>query len=110
MAKHSDKTQKALKEQIPSCVRPSEKGIFLSIKVKPRASKSVIKGLQGDFLKIDIKAPPVDGQANKELIRFLSKKLKISKQDIEIKSGKSSKEKLVLLKDISFSDISSQLF
>jgi len=106
MAKNCEKNKKFLKDQIPSCIRISEKGVFLNVKLKPRAPKNAIKGLQGDFLKIDIKAPPVDGQANKELIKFLSKRLKISKQDIEIKSGKSSKEKLLLLKDIKFTDIS----
>ncbi len=90
---------------IPPFIQLSDKGIFLSVKVKPRASKSAIKGIYGEFLKIDINAPPVDGAANKELIKFLSKRLKISKKDIEIKSGKSSKEKLILLKNKRFSDI-----
>ena len=44
-------------------------------------------------LKIKLKAPPVDGAANKELIKFLSKKFKIPKTDISIKKGGSSKTK-----------------
>jgi len=105
MAQSKNSTGKLENKNI-SCIRISEKGIFLNIKVRPRASKNTIKGIQGNFLKIDIKAPPIDGEANKELIKFLSKKFKISKQDIEIKSGKSSKEKLLLLKNKKLSDIS----
>jgi len=44
-------------------------------------------------LKINIKAAAVEGAANKELIKFLSKEFKIAKSDIVFKSGESSKKR-----------------
>ena len=52
-----------------------------------------------DGIKIKITAQPVDGKANKALIEFLSKQLKIPKTSIEILKGHTSKEKTVLIKN-----------
>jgi hypothetical protein len=70
--------------------------IYLYVKAQPNSSKNKIAGLYGDMLKINIKAPPVEGAANKELIKFLSKEFKIPKSEIEIK-GESSKRKILIL-------------
>ena len=67
----------------------------LEVLVVPRASKTEIVDYPGDALKIRLKAPPVDGEANTELIRFLSKHFKISKSRITIIRGETSKKKLV---------------
>jgi uncharacterized protein (TIGR00251 family) len=72
---------------------------FLNIKVLPNSSKNSIEGIIDNFLKIKIKAPAVEGAANKELIKFLSKKLKIAKSKIELISGKSAKLKKIKIKD-----------
>ncbi len=47
------------------------------------------------FLKIYLTAVPVDGKANKELIKLLAEKLGVSKSRIEIIKGEKSKEKVV---------------
>jgi uncharacterized protein (TIGR00251 family) len=67
--------------------------------VQPRASKTELVGFHGDAIKIRIKAPPVDGAANKELIRFLSKALGISKTSIRIATGETSRRKHVAFED-----------
>lgn len=51
--------------------------------------------MHGDSIKIKIKAAPVDGEANKEVIRFLSEFLQIPKREIQILHGESSRTKLV---------------
>jgi uncharacterized protein (TIGR00251 family) len=61
--------------------------------IQPRASKTEVVGFFGEAIKIRIKAPPVDGAANKELIRFLSKALRISKSSIRIATGETSRRK-----------------
>lgn len=68
---------------------------FLTIKVTPNASKTEIKEINDSFIKISLKAKPIENAANIELIRFLSKHYNISKNNIKIKSGKTSKIKLV---------------
>jgi len=46
-----------------------------------------------DILRISIKKPPDNNQANKELIKFLAKELKIAPSNIEIISGQTSRQK-----------------
>ena len=40
------------------------------MKVQPGAAHSAIQGIEGEFLKVRLAAPPVDGKANEELIRL----------------------------------------
>ena len=69
----------------------------LFIKAQPNASKNKIVGPYGDALKIAIKAPAVEGAANKELVKFLSKTFKVSKSDIQFIGGETSKRKRLRL-------------
>ena len=69
--------------------------IYLFIKAQPNSSKNKIAGIYGDSLKVNIKAPAVEGAANKELIKFLSKEFKVPKSEIEIK-GETSKRKVLI--------------
>ena len=73
-----------------------ENRVILNIKAQPNSSKNKIAGVYGDAIKINIKAPAVEGAANKELIKFLSKTFKIPKSEIELK-GETSKQKKVIL-------------
>ena len=70
--------------------------VSIRIKAQPNASKSEFCEVYGDdAIKIRIKAPAVEGAANKELIKFLSKSFKISKSDILFKTGQNSKIKII---------------
>jgi uncharacterized protein len=69
--------------------------IRFSVRLQPRASKNEIVGLQGTALKVRVTAPPVDGLANDALIEFLSKALNISRRNVCIVSGHSSRTKVV---------------
>lgn len=65
------------------------------VKVKPNSKQQNIEELADGSLKVNLKSPPVDGKANKELIELLAKKFAVSKSQISIKSGLSSRNKLV---------------
>ncbi|MEN8726472.1 MAG: DUF167 domain-containing protein [Sulfurovum sp.] len=70
--------------------------VSLRIKAQPNASKSEFCEAYGDdAIKIRIKAPAVEGAANKELVKFLAKSFKVSKSDILFKTGQNSKIKIV---------------
>ncbi len=71
--------------------------IIINIKVIPNSSKNVIAEVLEDQIKVKIKAPAVEGAANKELIKFFSKEFKVSKSDIEFVGGLTSKRKKVKL-------------
>lgn len=69
--------------------------IVFSVRVVPRASKSEIVGEHDGVLKVRITSPPVDGAANEELIKLLAKTFGVSKNEVEIVSGHSSKTKQI---------------
>ena len=72
-------------------------GIILNLKISPNASKNaLIKDETG--VKIKLTAQPIEGKANKALVEFLSKQLKIPKTSIEILKGETSKDKTLLIK------------
>ena len=69
--------------------------LTFAVHVVPRASKSEIIGEFNGALKIRLAAPPVEGAANRELIRFLAKLLRVPQNAVEIISGASSRRKVV---------------
>ena len=74
--------------------------IVFNVRVVPNSSKSQIIGEFDNALKIKIAAPPVDGAANAELIKFLAKKLDLAKNAVEIIGGQNSKNKQVKIHNI----------
>jgi len=67
--------------------------LLLRIKVQANASKDEFCDAMGQQLKVRISAPPVDGKANQYLIKFLAKQLRVSKSQVELVSGETSREK-----------------
>jgi len=72
----------------------------IRIKLLPRSSRSQIMGMEGEFYRVKVNSPPVDGEANKELISLLSKRLRVPKGSIEIISGKTSRMKVIRISGI----------
>ncbi len=78
-------------------IKETKDGIIVSLKISPNASKNMIlKDETG--VKVKLTAQPIEGKANKALIEFLSKHLKIPKTSIEILKGETSKDKTLLIK------------
>lgn len=67
----------------------------IQIKVKPNSKHQKIEEGTDGSLTVRLKSPPVDGKANQELIEILAKKFGVAKSQIVIKSGLSSRNKLV---------------
>ncbi len=67
----------------------------LALYVQPRAGKNEVVGLHNNSLKIRLTSPPVDGKANKALLAFLAKLLRVSKSSLEIKSGHQGRHKKI---------------
>ncbi len=92
-----------------SPIQAAGDGAVIQIKVVPRASKNEISGLHGDALKVRLKAPPVDGKANKELLRFMAKALQLSTQQLQITSGASSRNKRVKVDSLTPEEVTRRL-
>jgi hypothetical protein len=86
-------------------IRETEKGAVLEIRVLPRSSRCEIAGVQDGALKIKLTAPPVEGKANKECVRFISDLLKIKKSAVSIIAGEKSKNKTILISGIKAKDV-----
>lgn len=65
----------------------------IRIRVIPRAAREEITGERGESITIKLTAAPVKGAANKALILFLSKRLGVSRSDISIVGGETSRDK-----------------
>ena len=74
--------------------------VIFTVRVVPRASKSEIVGELGGALKVRIASPPVDGAANAELIKLLAKTFGVSKAQVEIIGGQTSKTKQIKIIDL----------
>jgi uncharacterized protein (TIGR00251 family) len=69
--------------------------ISFKVRVVPRSSRSRITGEHDGALRVCIRAPPVEGAANEELISALAKAFKVPRRAVEITSGHASKLKHV---------------
>jgi uncharacterized protein len=83
-----------------------DSAIIFAVRVIPRSSRSEIIGEYDGALKVKLNSPPVDGKANKELIALLAKTFHVSKSDVEIIGGQTSKLKQVKIVGVSQNDLS----
>ena len=76
-------------------VQAMKDGAVLTVHVQPKASRTECVGLYGQALKIRVAAPPLDGAANKELIRFVADTLTVPVSAVRIESGTSGRHKRI---------------
>lgn len=69
--------------------------VTLTLHIQPGARTTELAGLHGDALKIRLAAPPVDGKANAALIDFIADRLEIARSAVRLKSGQSSRRKVL---------------
>jgi uncharacterized protein (TIGR00251 family) len=69
--------------------------ILLKVYLQPKASKNEIVGPYRDGIKVRVTAAPVEGRANKVLLRFLAKEFGVTPSSVEIVRGHRSREKLI---------------
>src|SRR3977135_3183190 len=79
--------------------------LTFNVRVVPRASHSEIVGEHDGAMRVRIAAPPVDGAANEELVRWLARALSVSRSAIEITAGHSSKIKTITVAGVRASDL-----
>jgi uncharacterized protein (TIGR00251 family) len=72
----------------------------VTVKVHPRAKRSVAAGRFGDAWKVDLAAPPVDGKANEECVRFFAELAGVPRARVRIVSGLTSRMKVVEIEGV----------
>jgi uncharacterized protein (TIGR00251 family) len=84
-------------------------GVRIQVKVQPRSSKNEISGITGDQLRVKLTAPPVDGEANKALIKYLGQVFGCGKGKIRIIRGASGRCKLLEVTGITEKEVRQQV-
>lgn len=69
--------------------------LYLLCKLQPKAAKNEFSEVTDGRIKIRITAPPVDGKANKHLVKFLAKQFRVPQNAVNIISGETSRLKRV---------------
>ena len=90
-------------------VTASGDGVEVSVRARPRASRTAVRGVHHGALDVALAAPPVDGEANDELVRFLVRSLGVSKRDVRIVRGETGRHKRVQITHISEADLRARL-
>lgn len=78
-------------------LHPTQDGCIVVVKATPRANRSEIVGADSEWLRVRLKAPPVDGKANAELIAFFAKFFDVPKSAVELLTGDTSRLKRLRL-------------
>ncbi len=87
-----------------------KQGAAITIRVTPRARRTEFSGIMADgTLRIRVSVPPVEGKANKALIKFLADVLGVHKNRIEIVAGETGLDKIVCIMDMSAEQVQKKI-
>lgn len=84
-------------DALAGVVAAMPEGVVIKVRAQPRSSRNGIDSVVGDALKVRIRAAPVDGKANAELIETLADAFGLPKSRVKILGGESSRQKRVCL-------------
>ena len=94
---------------MPFLSQRADGAVLLCIYVQPQASKSKIVGVHDERLKLAVAAPPVDGKANGEVVKYLAKLFRLAKRDVSIYSGAQSKRKRVMIQSLDVKEVRAKI-
>lgn len=75
--------------------RDKSGAVIISVHAKPGSKHSSITDVSAEAVGVAIAAPPADGEANAELIRYLAEVLELKKSHIALDKGSRSRDKLL---------------
>ena len=83
-----------------SAIAPVPGGCALTVKACPRANRTEVASVDPEWVRVRIQAPPVDGKANAELVKFFAEQFGLPKRSVEILSGDTARLKRVKLSGV----------
>lgn len=92
-----------------SAVVPTTDGAILTVKAQPRASTNAVSGIDDEWVRVRLRAPPVDGKANAALTAFLADTLGLHKRAVTILSGETGRLKRVRVTGIDVETVRAKL-
>ncbi len=89
----------------PLQIQARDGDVRISVKVKPRAPRSRVVEVRDRLLVVAVAAPPVDGEANAELIRTIARWLHVPRSSVKIATGATGRHKIVAVADITAAEV-----
>lgn len=84
-------------------------GCLISCLATPRASRNALCAWHDGRLKVALAAPPVDGEANKTLVKFMAEVLNVPKSTVSVYSGATGRRKVVAVSSMSAAEVAAIL-
>ena len=86
-----------------------EREALIKLKVTPNARRNEVLGWRGDELAVKLTAPPVEGKANRALVRFLAQALEVRAVDVSLVRGEGARRKLVRIAGLDAGEVRQRL-
>ncbi|CRH01356.1 conserved protein, unknown function [Plasmodium relictum] len=110
MSKRESKTAKKIAEILPNYIKKKNESFLLSLRVKPNSkSTSIYFNSDKEVLNINIQEQPINNQSNLAIINYFSDILQLKKRDISIVSGLKSRDKVLMISNISLEDLNNKI-
>lgn len=90
-------------------IKPTADGVKFKVRVQPRASRNQVVGWMADHLRIRLTAPPLEGEANDQLVSFLAQQLGVPRASIRLLAGRTSRSKVIEVKGLKVEDLTRSL-
>jgi uncharacterized protein (TIGR00251 family) len=84
-------------------------GVVLPIRAQPGAKKNSINGVHDGALKVSVQAAPEDGKANDAIVELLKKALGVKRNQIEILSGRTFRDKKFLIREMNLEELAQKI-
>lgn len=81
----------------------------ISVLVKPRASRDSIEGWKEGVLVVRLGAPPVEGVANRALIKLLAARADVARGKVRIVSGEKGRKKIIEFEGVTIGELEKRL-
>jgi len=81
----------------------------VTVKVHPRAKRTGVAGRFGDAWKLDLAAPPVDGRANEECVRWFAELAGVARSRVRIVTGATGRTKVVEVEGMEQAELTRRL-
>lgn len=89
--------------------REEEGGVVFRVRVIPRAASTAISGSAGGVLRVRLTAPPVEGKANRALLKYLSGIFGVAAGRLAILRGEAGREKVIRVEGLTAAEAAGRL-
>ena len=95
--------------KLPAFLRDQPDGVYLTVKLQPRASRNGIEPSSGEELRVRVTAPPVDSAANEALVRLLADFFACPRNAVQLVRGHTARHKTLCIRGRSAAEIARRL-